>query len=111
MNARPQLGVKRRCLTCSTAFYDLNRDPIACPKCQAAFQVVEIAHSRPTRAPIRYGKPLIQAEPAEVEATSTDSDDEEAGEESTIPPREDEDEVENVGELIEIEGDEKTAGQ
>lgn len=35
--AKPELGIKRTCLSCSTKFYDLNRDPIACPKCGAPF--------------------------------------------------------------------------
>ena len=43
--AKPELGMKRQCLSCSTKFFDLNRDPITCPKCQAVFQVM--ASSRP----------------------------------------------------------------
>ena len=35
--AKPELGLKRTCLSCSTKFYDLNRDPITCPKCGAPF--------------------------------------------------------------------------
>ncbi|MGJ0452741.1 MAG: TIGR02300 family protein [Methylocystis sp.] len=47
--AKAELGVKRRCLTCATAFYDLNRLPIVCPKCAAAFQVVEVLRSAARR--------------------------------------------------------------
>lgn len=36
--AKPDLGTKRVCLSCSAKFYDLNRDPINCPKCGAPFQ-------------------------------------------------------------------------
>ena len=32
-------GVKRRCASCDTAFYDLNRSPIVCPKCGKATRV------------------------------------------------------------------------
>jgi uncharacterized protein (TIGR02300 family) len=49
--AKAELGAKRRCLTCGALFYDLNRVPIVCPKCAAAFQVVEIVRSPPKRAP------------------------------------------------------------
>jgi hypothetical protein len=49
--AKAELGAKRRCLTCEALFYDLNRVPIVCPKCAAAFQVVEIVRSAPKRAP------------------------------------------------------------
>ncbi len=37
--AKPELGAKRQCQSCATKFYDLNRDPIICPKCGAVFQV------------------------------------------------------------------------
>ncbi|QGM94810.1 TIGR02300 family protein [Methylocystis rosea] len=47
--AKAELGVKRRCLTCATPFYDLNRLPIVCPKCAAAFQVVEVLRSAARR--------------------------------------------------------------
>ncbi len=28
-------GTKRRCISCGAKFYDLNRQPIVCPKCDA----------------------------------------------------------------------------
>ncbi|HRK25477.1 MAG TPA: TIGR02300 family protein [Beijerinckiaceae bacterium] len=40
--AKPELGIKRQCLSCGAKFYDLNRDPILCPKCGAAFQVQQL---------------------------------------------------------------------
>ena len=48
--AKAELGVKRRCLKCETLFFDLNRAPPACPKCQAVFEVVEPVRSPPRRA-------------------------------------------------------------
>jgi uncharacterized protein (TIGR02300 family) len=39
--AKPELGTKRQCRSCSNRFYDLNRDPIVCPKCGAKFELVE----------------------------------------------------------------------
>jgi uncharacterized protein (TIGR02300 family) len=35
--ARPELGAKRLCPNCGTKYYDLNHDPITCPKCHALF--------------------------------------------------------------------------
>jgi uncharacterized protein (TIGR02300 family) len=35
--AKPELGTKRLCPNCGAKYYDLNRDPIICPKCNAAF--------------------------------------------------------------------------
>ena len=31
--AKPELGIKRVCVSCSTKFYDLARQPAVCPKC------------------------------------------------------------------------------
>ena len=31
--AKPELGNKRVCVACSTRFYDLNKQPVICPKC------------------------------------------------------------------------------
>ncbi|ALA17117.1 MULTISPECIES: TIGR02300 family protein [unclassified Chelatococcus] len=35
--AKPELGTKRQCLSCGAKFYDLNKDPIVCPKCSTVF--------------------------------------------------------------------------
>jgi uncharacterized protein (TIGR02300 family) len=43
--AKPDLGAKRQCQSCATKFYDLNKDPIVCPKCGAIFQVVALARA------------------------------------------------------------------
>ena len=36
--AKPELGTKRQCQSCSSKFYDLQKDPILCPKCGTVFQ-------------------------------------------------------------------------
>lgn len=33
--AKPEWGTKRTCTTCGARFYDMQRDPIICPKCGA----------------------------------------------------------------------------
>jgi uncharacterized protein (TIGR02300 family) len=33
--AKPELGTKRHCSSCASKFFDLNKDPIVCPKCEA----------------------------------------------------------------------------
>ncbi|WP_417768022.1 TIGR02300 family protein [Stappia sp.] len=35
--AKPELGTKRLCGGCGAKYYDLNRDPITCPKCGTVF--------------------------------------------------------------------------
>ncbi len=36
--AKPELGSKRQCQACGAKFFDLNKDPIVCPKCGTVFQ-------------------------------------------------------------------------
>ncbi|MBX9932283.1 MAG: TIGR02300 family protein [Methylobacterium sp.] len=36
--ARPELGMKRQCMSCGAKFYDLDRDPATCPKCGTIYQ-------------------------------------------------------------------------
>ena len=45
--AKPEWGSKRQCRSCGTRFYDLNRESVACPKCDAAFEVAEAASRKP----------------------------------------------------------------
>ena len=47
---KPELGAKRQCQNCGTKFFDLNRDPIVCPKCATVFQAAPLARVAPTRA-------------------------------------------------------------
>ena len=41
--AKAELGTKRQCQSCSTKFYDLQRDPIVCPKCGTIFQAAALS--------------------------------------------------------------------
>lgn len=42
MSMKAARGTKRVCQSCGNKFYDLNRDPITCPICQAVFQNQEV---------------------------------------------------------------------
>ena len=44
--AKPELGSKRQCQACGAKFFDLNRDPIVCPKCGTTFQGVAMRAER-----------------------------------------------------------------
>jgi uncharacterized protein (TIGR02300 family) len=48
--AKPELGTKRLCGSCSAKFYDLNKDPIVCPKCGTTFVVTAVPMSRAATA-------------------------------------------------------------
>ena len=41
---KPELGAKHQCQACGAKFFDLNKDPIICPKCGTVFE------GAPTRA-------------------------------------------------------------
>ena len=44
--AKPELGGKHQCQNCGAKFFDLNRDPIVCPKCGTVFQGAPAAAAR-----------------------------------------------------------------
>ncbi|MGO9174175.1 MAG: TIGR02300 family protein [Rhodomicrobium sp.] len=39
MSSKAERGTKRVCQSCGAKFYDLHRDPIVCPMCQAMYQL------------------------------------------------------------------------
>ncbi|WP_246104892.1 TIGR02300 family protein [Rhodoligotrophos appendicifer] len=43
---KPELGTKRTCPNCSTRFYDLEKDPIHCPKCSYSFVAESLLPSK-----------------------------------------------------------------
>ena len=124
--ARPELGLKRQCMSCGAKFYDLARDPAVCPKCGAVYQAV--ATSR-VAAPVvsrvandeeeetdEKGPELVsldEVEAAEDEADPTPEDetaeDGEAAEDDTFLEEEDAGD-DDVADLIDgdIENDEES---
>ena len=47
--AKPELGAKQLCPNCAAKFYDLQKRPAVCPKCQTAFDPEEVVKVRRTR--------------------------------------------------------------
>ena len=76
--AKPELGTKRQCQNCGAKFFDLNKDPIVCPKCGTVFQVAAATRARPA-AKAEEEEETEVATPAGVEVVSLDEV--EAGEE------------------------------
>lgn len=99
---KAELGVKRRCLTCATAFYDLNRMPIVCPKCAAAFQVVEVLRSA-ARRPVYHSATFARSAPVApvIEPIVDDVLLSTADEEEDSAADEEEDRIEEVLEEVE----------
>ena len=83
---KPELGTKRLCANCSAKFYDLNKDPIVCPKCDTVYVVAPVvtrgrpdaaaAAARPAAAaPVEE---VAVAEPQEAEFVSLEEAEAEA---------------------------------
>jgi uncharacterized protein (TIGR02300 family) len=77
--AKPELGIKRLCAGCGAKFYDLNKDPIVCPKCSTVFEVATTTRSRPdaARAPAAAAEEVAAPEMAEAEFVSLEEADKE----------------------------------
>jgi uncharacterized protein (TIGR02300 family) len=77
--SKPELGNKHQCQNCGAKFFDLNNDPIVCPKCGTVFQVAAAARARPAAKAEEEEEDTEVATPAGVEVVSLDEV--EAGEE------------------------------
>ena len=70
---KAEWGVKRTCPNCEARFYDLQREPIACPECGATFNMDDhgkVSGMRERRVPVvvdEEADPLADAEEALVE--------------------------------------------
>jgi uncharacterized protein (TIGR02300 family) len=107
--ARPELGSKHQCQSCGTRFFDLNRSPVACPKCGTVVEQVPHApqhavEAQDEDAPAGAENELVSLEEADAEeAKEAPAGDEEEVEidtdEDTFLEEEDED-GDDVGDLI-----------
>ena len=68
------LGTKRTCPSCGARFYDLNKDPIECPKCHEQFTVEPILPSKQDQMAKPEEAPT--PEPAEEPVVDEVADDE-----------------------------------
>jgi uncharacterized protein (TIGR02300 family) len=113
---KPELGTKRRCTSCDTKFFDLNKDPIVCPKCMAVFAPPQPDPVPSRRAPGRQAWPAQkvtvpkvpneEGENADEEAKSPTADADEV--DADMPLLDDQDENLDATEIIgaDIEKDE-----
>ena len=98
--AKPELGTKRLCSNCSAKFYDLNKTPIVCPKCQTVMELAAVSARRPE--PVRAAaaeEEVVAPETADAEFVSLEEADAEA---SGKKPAEGE-AIEGADEEVEIE--------
>jgi uncharacterized protein (TIGR02300 family) len=129
--AKPELGTKRLCAGCGAKFYDLNKDPIVCPKCSTVFVIAPSTRSRPdaVRAPVaeeevaapeiaeaefvsleEADKEVEGAKPVAVEGSDDEVEEEPLEDDAAFIVPEEEEEEEDVTDIIGdgIENDEET---
>ncbi len=76
---KADLGIKRVCPNCTTRFYDLQKRPIECPKCEFSFEPESLYKQRRPRV----AEPVAQAQPAaEDDDENEDAETEEAEDEA-----------------------------
>ena len=110
--AKPEWGTKRICPSCGTRYYDMQHDPIICPKCQTPFDPEALLRARRTRPAVPVERELepVAAEDIDPDLETEETDvveDEE--EEEAVPLAETEEEeeeiIEDASELGEDEDD------
>ncbi len=108
--ANPEWGTKRICQNCGAKFYDMQREPITCPKCQTVFDPEAFLKTRRARTPVLADKeaaPAAVAGEADIEVEDAEilEDEEEAADTPESGDEEDEDLIEDASELGEDEDD------
>lgn len=70
--ANKKLGVKRECPNCSVKFYDLNKTPAICPKCEHSFTPAKATKTKKERVEQTKAaeKEAETAQPTEAENPS-----------------------------------------
>lgn len=79
--AKPEWGLKRFCPSCGAAFYDLNKRPMECPKCDSTFEPEQLSRLKRSRSVPPEAKPVVAEKKADdadddAEAVEDDADDE-----------------------------------
>lgn len=72
--AKPELGLKRQCQSCGAKFFDLQRNPIVCPKCATVFLAPAVAAARAVARPAA-GEDADEADTTPVEMVSLEDAD------------------------------------
>ena len=100
--AKPELGTKRLCGNCAAKFYDLNKDPIVCPKCHTVLTLAAVtsrSRAEPARAQAEAEEAVVP-ETQEAEFVSLEEADAEIEGNKKVPEGE---VADGADEEIEIE--------
>jgi uncharacterized protein (TIGR02300 family) len=101
--AKPELGLKRVCVSCGTKFYDLTRAPAICPKCGTEQPAEQPRLKRAAPPPDERVKK--RAAVAEVDAEEGVEVDADADDETIEDAEELEDADEELGDDLVVESD------
>ena len=106
--AKPDWGKKLTCPSCGARFYNLNKEPATCPKCEATVEIQPVL--KPRRTPAEAPKPKkvvkkVSDDDDDVDALLDDDDDDDDLIEDTSDLDDDDDDVAEVKEYIEVEKD------
>ena len=71
---KPELGSKHHCEHCGACFFDLNRSPIACPKCGTVVEAVPRAVPHAAEADEKDSSAVAEAELVSLEETDVEED-------------------------------------
>ncbi|BDG75312.1 TIGR02300 family protein [Roseomonas fluvialis] len=100
--AKPELGLKRSCVSCGTRFYDLARSPAVCPKCGTEQPAEQPRLRRAAASAVADEKLKKRVATAEAEGEELEVEDVE-GDEAIEDAEELEDEADGIDEAIEVE--------
>ena len=103
--SKPELGVKRDCPECGIRFYDLNKEPAHCPKCQHAFTPEALLKPRKVRAPDAPVVEKDKEEKPQAETSLEDADKETKAAESKRKASLDDDNDDNDDDAAAEDGD------
>lgn len=72
--AKVEWGVKRTCQACTACFYDLNKSPITCPKCNSPYELVVQGRTRKGRQALLDDDKVAVIEDLELNDGDLESD-------------------------------------
>lgn len=108
--AKPELGIKRLCASCSAKFYDLHKTPIVCPKCSTVYEVT-LPRARSdgrAAAAAAAAAPVAEPEAAETETVSLDEADAEVSGSGKAEVPESVDDIEDAEPIEDDDDDDST---
>ena len=94
--SKPEWGIKRVCPSCSIKYYDFNKNPIVCPKCEFEFDPDLLLKSRKGRS---------IATKAEINEVSSDAKKEEKTLEEDINLIENDEDILEIDDETDIQND------